>query len=195
MTKLQAHRGVSAECPENTMPAFLTAIEQGYDAIETDVMVTKDNKLVLHHDKTINRTARHADGSPIGASIPMSYLTYDELLEYDFGIAYHKKYKGTKIPLLEDLLALAKEHGVEIKIDAKFAKLPAESKADLYELVRKYEEVVALTVNDLDMLREVRELFPNVHIHYGRVYSVDTITEAAMGAVVFDQMTDILYSV
>ena len=179
MIKLQAHRGVSAECPENTMPAFITAIEQGYDAIETDIMVTKDKKLVIIHDKTINRTARRADGSPIGTSLPVSYLTYEELLEYDFGIAYHKKYKGTKLPLLEDLLALAKEHGVEIKIDAKFAKLPAESKADLYELVRKYEDVVALTVNDLDMLREVRELFPNVHIHYGRVYSVDTITEAA----------------
>ena len=94
MIKLQAHRGVSAECPENTMPAFITAIEQGYDAIETDVMVTKDNKLVLHHDKTINRTARRADESPVGTALPLTYLTYEELLEYDFGIAYHKKYKG-----------------------------------------------------------------------------------------------------
>ena len=67
MVKLQAHRGVSAECPENTMPAFITAIEQGYNAIETDVMATKDNVLVLHHDATINRTARRADGSDIGA--------------------------------------------------------------------------------------------------------------------------------
>ena len=48
MTKLQAHRGVSAECPENTMPAFITAIEQGYDAIEIDLMATKDQKLVIH---------------------------------------------------------------------------------------------------------------------------------------------------
>ena len=83
MIKLQAHRGVSAECPENTMPAFITAIEQGYEAIEVDVMSTKDNQLVLHHDKTINRTARKADGSPVGAALPLSWLTYDELLEYD----------------------------------------------------------------------------------------------------------------
>ncbi len=179
MTKLQAHRGVSAECPENTMPAFLTAIEQGYDAIETDVMATKDNKLVLHHDRTINRTARRADGSPVGASLPLSYLTYDELLEYDFGIGYHKKYKGTKLPLLEELLKIAKEHSVEIKIDAKFSKLAPKAKATFYELVREYEDTVALTVNDLDVLKEVRELFPNVRIHYGRVYSKETITEAS----------------
>lgn len=179
MIRLQAHRGVSAECPENTMPAFITAIEQGYNAIETDVMATKDNKLVLHHDVTINRTARRADGSAVGASLPLACLTYEELLEYDFGIAYHKKYAGTKIPLLEDLLKLAKKHGVEIKIDAKFVKLPADAKTALFELVREYEETVALTVNDIETLKEVRELFPNVHIHYGRVYTKETIEEAA----------------
>ena len=179
MIKLQAHRGVCAECPENTMPAFITAIEQGYDAIETDVMATKDNKLVLHHDRTINRTARRADGSDVGASLPLSYLTYDELLEYDFGIGYHKKYKGTKLPLLEDLLALAKKHGVEVKIDAKYRTLNPEAKEALFALVRSYEDVIAFTVNDLESLAEIRELFPNIHVHYGRVYSVDTITEAA----------------
>lgn len=179
MLKLQAHRGVSAECPENTMPAFIAAIEQGYNAIETDVMATKDNVLVLHHDATINRTARRADGSAVGTSLPLSFLTYEELLEYDFGIAYHKKYAGTKIPRLDDLLALAKENGVEIKIDAKFVKLPEAAKTALYELVREYEDTVAMTVNDLDTLREVRELFPNVRIHYGRVYTKETIIEAA----------------
>ena len=179
MLKLQAHRGLSAECPENTMPAFITAIEQGYNAIETDVMATKDNKLVLHHDVTINRTARRADGSEIGASLPLEWLTYEELLEYDFGIAYHKKFAGTKLPLLEDLLKLAKESGVEIKIDAKFVKLNEAAKEALYALVREYEEVVSLTVNDIETLREIRELFPNVRIHYGRVYSKETIEEAA----------------
>ena len=179
MLKLQAHRGVSAECPENTMPAFITAIEQGYDAIEVDVMATKDNKLVLHHDKTINRTARRADGSAVGASLPLSYLTYDELLEYDFGIGYHKKFAGTKLPLLEDLLVLAKKHNVEIKIDAKYRVLNDDAKAALFELARSYEDVIAFTVNDLDALAEIRELFPNVHVHYGRVYGVESITEAA----------------
>ena len=179
MVKLQAHRGVSAECPENTMPAFITAIEQGYNAIETDVMATKDSVLVLHHDVTINRTARRADGSEIGAALPLPWLTYEELLEYDFGIAYHKKYAGTKLPRLDDLLALAKKHGVEIKIDAKFVKLPEEAKAALYELVREYEDTVAMTVNDIETLKEVRDLFPNVRIHYGRVYSKETIEEAA----------------
>lgn len=179
MIKLQAHRGLSAECPENTMPAFVAAIEQGYDAIETDVMATRDNVLVLHHDVTINRTARRADGSAVGASLPLSYLTYEQLLEYDFGIAYHKKYSGTKIARLDDLLALAQKHGIEIKIDAKFVKLAPEAKAALYELVRQYEDVVALTVNDIDTLKEIREIFPSIRIHYGRVYSVETIEEVA----------------
>ena len=59
----QAHRGVSTEYPENTMPAFIAAVEQGYTYIETDPLVTKDNVCVLMHDKTLNRTCRNDDGS------------------------------------------------------------------------------------------------------------------------------------
>ena len=61
--KLQAHRGVSSDCPENTMAAFRCAALQGYDVIELDPDYTKDGKIVILHDKTLNRTARKADGT------------------------------------------------------------------------------------------------------------------------------------
>ena len=58
----QAHKGVSSENPENTMPAFEAAVRQGYNIIELDVSITKDQQFVILHDKTINKTARHPKG-------------------------------------------------------------------------------------------------------------------------------------
>ncbi len=54
--KIFAHRGYSGMYPENTMLAFQKALETGCDGIELDVQLTKDKKLVVIHDETIDRT-------------------------------------------------------------------------------------------------------------------------------------------
>jgi glycerophosphoryl diester phosphodiesterase len=51
-----AHRGASAEAPENTVPAFKLAVAQGADAFELDVRVTRDGAAVVIHDERIDRT-------------------------------------------------------------------------------------------------------------------------------------------
>ncbi|ACZ43616.1 Glycerophosphodiester phosphodiesterase [Thermobaculum terrenum ATCC BAA-798] len=51
-----AHRGASALAPENTLAAFITAVEIGVDAIELDVQRTKDGQLVCIHDAHLERT-------------------------------------------------------------------------------------------------------------------------------------------
>ena len=48
-TKVWAHRGASAYAPENTIPAFRLAMEQGADGIELDVQLSKEGKLVVIH--------------------------------------------------------------------------------------------------------------------------------------------------
>ena len=118
MTKLQAHRGVSTECPENTMPAFELAIEQGYAAIELDPIVTKDLQVVLHHDNTISRTGRKADGS-VAEDLAVAELTYEQLSAYDFGIHKHVKFRGVGAPRLKDVLPMARKAGITLKLDAK----------------------------------------------------------------------------
>ena len=54
--RLYAHRGASAECPENTLPAFERALELGCDALEMDVHLTRDNQLIVAHDELATRT-------------------------------------------------------------------------------------------------------------------------------------------
>jgi glycerophosphoryl diester phosphodiesterase len=53
--RLYAHRGASAERPENTLPAFERALEIGVDALEMDVHATRDGRLVVAHDDTAQR--------------------------------------------------------------------------------------------------------------------------------------------
>lgn len=60
--RLYAHRGASAKCPENTLPAFERAVAVGVDALEMDVHVTRDNHLIVAHDDTAARTC----GAPLG---------------------------------------------------------------------------------------------------------------------------------
>lgn len=167
MAILQAHRGVSAEFPENTMPAFLLAMEQGYGCIETDPLVTKDGRVVLHHDATIHRTGRNADGSPIEGEKYVAEMTYEELLGYDFGIWKHPKFAGTKLPLLAELLPLAREKGVKLKLDAKVLKLSAEHQEVIFALIADWQDVCQLSAKTEEQTVALHERFPEMQLHYG----------------------------
>ena len=56
-TKIWAHRGASGYAPENTIPAFKLAVEQGADGVELDVHMSSDGKLMVIHDETVDRTS------------------------------------------------------------------------------------------------------------------------------------------
>ena len=81
-----AHRGLSALCPENTMPAFAAAIALGAQEIEFDVWLTKDEQLVISHDPSIDRMT---DGNGM-----ISDLRLEELMEVNAGHSM-----GWQVPL------------------------------------------------------------------------------------------------
>ena len=78
----QAHRGLSTDFPENTIPAFQGAIDYGFKFIELDPNFTKDNQCVLMHDNTINRTCRLANGASLGDS-KISHIGLSSLMSYN----------------------------------------------------------------------------------------------------------------
>lgn len=163
---LQAHRGVSTEAPENTMSAFRLAAAQKYPIIEADPAVTRDGKVVLLHDATVNRTGRNPDGSAVAEERRVRDLTYEELLRYDFGIGFSKKYAGEKIPLLSELLSLAKESGTQIKIDSKIWSFTPEEREAVMETVRRAQAPAAFTCPDISSVREIASKFPDASVHY-----------------------------
>jgi glycerophosphoryl diester phosphodiesterase len=98
------HRGASAEAPENTLPAFLLAIEQGVDAIELDVHVTADDIPVVMHDPTVMRTT-----SGEGAIATMSFRRLREVdagarFTPDGGATYPYRDTGVRVPTVEEVL-------------------------------------------------------------------------------------------
>lgn len=103
------HRGMNLIAPENTLPAFKLSAKFGWKYVETDIAKTSDGVLVLLHDSTINRTARNEDGSVIENTIAISDITYDQALDYDFGIWKGTQYAGTKIPTLDEFLKLCRK--------------------------------------------------------------------------------------
>lgn len=122
------HRGYNRVAPENTIPAFKLSKVNGFDMVETDVHFTSDNVPVCIHDSTIDRTS---DGT--GA---VSSMTYNQLLQYDFGSWKSSEYAGTKIPSFEEFILLCRNIQlnpyIEIK-DGTQAQL-----AGLVDIVNKY---------------------------------------------------------
>ena len=87
-----AHRGASSHAPENTLAAFQLAIDQGAEAIELDVQLTRDQEVVVFHDVHLDRTTN--------GSGKVKDLTLSELKSYNAGIAFNPAYQNEKIPTL-----------------------------------------------------------------------------------------------
>ncbi len=172
---LQAHRGVSTDYPENTVSSVLGAAKQGYPIIEIDPAMTRDGQIILMHDRTINRTGRNPDGSRMEADISVSDITYEELLQYDFGIWFSDRFQGERAPLLSEILEIAKEHDLLVKIDNKFESFSRDAIEQLYSLVNSINCKVAFTVNSLDFAAEAAKKAPHAEIHYDGAVSEDVV--------------------
>jgi glycerophosphoryl diester phosphodiesterase len=99
---LYAHRGASAEAPENTLEAFRLGLERGADALEMDVRMTRDGEIVVIHDPDGRRVARAA------ATIAGSTLA--EVKAWELG-------RGARVPALEEVLR--EFSGVPLNVDLK----------------------------------------------------------------------------
>ena len=124
---VHGHRGARARRPENTIPAFRYALEQGVDVLELDVAVTKDNVPVVSHDPLLNSTI--CSGPKL--DIPIRTLTLAQLHEYDCGAKKNPRFPdqvpvpGTRVPTLDEVFALGKGNAVQFNVETKiFADKP-----------------------------------------------------------------------
>ena len=97
--EISAHRGSSVDYPENSIPAYAAAIEQGADWIELDVHQTADNIVVISHDANIKRIA--------GVDKNIWEMTYAELETYDVGSWFSDEYSYLRLPTLDEVLKLS----------------------------------------------------------------------------------------
>jgi glycerophosphoryl diester phosphodiesterase len=90
------HRGFRSQYPENTIPSFIAAMDYGLDSLEFDVHPTKDGKLVVTHDHTVERCSN-------GQGYVHDFL-FDDIRKLDFGGWKDPKFAGTQIPTFEETL-------------------------------------------------------------------------------------------
>ena len=103
------HRGDAERAPENTLPAFEAAIAAGARLIECDVQLTADARLAVIHDHRVDRTT---DGTG-----PVDAMTLAELRALDAGSWFGPRFRGTRVPELAEVLALARDRcGVVVEV-------------------------------------------------------------------------------
>lgn len=119
-----AHRGFKRLYPENTMASFEAAIRAGAHMIELDVTLSRDRKMVVIHDDTLDRTT---DGKGF---VQETDLT--EILKLDAGSWFDPRFKGEKVPTLEEVVACCGRRTF-INIEIKESAYEPEERPDCIE--------------------------------------------------------------
>lgn len=156
-TKIFAHRGFSKKYPENTMIAFEEAVKAGAEGLELDVQLTADEKLVVIHDLTLERTT-----SGKGA---IRMMDWTELKHLSAGKWFGEAFSNEKIPLLSQVLDLVKGSEVTVNIEMKGLstdrKLIASKTAEVIQNVDVSDQVIVSSF-DHGSLVLMKKMFPSI---------------------------------
>lgn len=166
-----AHRGFSGLFPENTMLAFQEAAKFPIDAIELDVHATRDGKIVVIHDPTLDRTT-----SKTGRIVDHSW---EDLRKADAGYHFDPlqngefpfRGKGLSVPLLEDVFKTFPDMKFVIEIKQT---LPA-IEDTVYRLIRKYrmDEKVIVASEHQEPLTRIRYLAEHIATNFSAEEATD----------------------
>lgn len=172
---VQGHRGARGLKPENTIPAFLTALNYGVTTIELDLAVTRDNEIVVSHEPWMSAAlCISSAGEPIDERSEKKYniyqMTYEEVRQFDCGSKFNDQFPAqTKIPLskplLTDVIVAVEDHiksftqyevdyNIEIKSfpqgDNKFHPTPEVFSDIVYDLINQYLPMERVIIQSFD---------------------------------------------
>ena len=151
-----AHRGFKKKYPENTLVAFQAAMDAGAPMIELDVTLSRDRKLVVIHDATLDRTT-NGHGS-------VHDHTLEELKQLDAGSWFHSDFADERLPELAEVLDLVDGRvitNIEIKSDAYEAHHPNDAiEKQVVDLVKQKKALDDVLISSFkaDILRQISEI-------------------------------------
>lgn len=191
--EIQGHRGDRGNFPENSIPAFVSAVKKGVDVIELDVVISKDNKVVVSHEPFMHSLYVL---TPQGDSIPentqetynLYEMTYDSIKMYDAGSKGNrlfpqqlkqKTYKPLLSEVIDTLKQYVKDHGldpvhynIELKSSPSKYGIYQPNPQDFVALVMEeitrngIENKMYLQSFDVNILNEIHSKFPEVRTSY-----------------------------
>ena len=155
---LTAHRGVTAVAPENTIPAYEKAVEEGYYTAECDILLTKDNVWVLNHNDTTNKMFFEMGN--------VADYTLEELKGFTYRQGVNFWQEGLKIATLDEYLDVFVGTETRPQIEIK-----ADSYDMLYTVVDAIEakgltEQAIVISFDFGQLEVIHELNPDIELWY-----------------------------
>ena len=151
-----AHRGDVTNAPENTVPAFRKALELGADGIELDVRLTKDEKLVVFHDRCLDRTSNGKG--------PVNHCTQDEVRSLDAGSWFDPEFHGERPPTLDEVfesLPVDFLINVELKVIMKGMRPIAHKVAEVVRRHARWKSTLVASFNPIS-LWELRKIEPRI---------------------------------
>ncbi|HEY6953316.1 MAG TPA: glycerophosphodiester phosphodiesterase family protein [Bacteroidota bacterium] len=163
-----AHRGISAKAPENTLASFTLAVNApGIDMIELDVRLTKDDQVIVLHDRTLQRTST-------GNGIARKY-TLNDLGSYDAGSWFNPMFKTERIPTLKQVLELVGRSrwvNVEIKSDPLHTEPRGLIERKVLDVVHEcgLSETVFFSSFDHHLIGNLKSMAP--HVTTGVLYNL-----------------------
>lgn len=157
---IQGHRGARGLLPENSIPAFLRALEEGVTTLELDVVITKDKQVVISHEPYMSGSiCSKPDGSPVEANesqqLNIYQMTYEQVKAFDCGSRGNKRFTeqqkmATVKPLLIDMIDavedyLAKNNLPKVSYNIELKSSP--SRDGIYHpQVNEFSDIVQRTI-------------------------------------------------
>ena len=188
---IQGHRGCRGLKPENSIPAFIAALDSGVTTVEMDLAITKDRQVIVSHEPWMAAAfCRTPEGKDFTAKEEMKnniyQMTYDQVKMWDCGSKVNDKFPeqekiATIKPLLTDVIIAVENHiknftkyevdyNIEIKSmpegDNKFHPKPAEFSDMVYNLIDQYLpwDRVVIQSFDFRVLKYWHEKYPTVRL-------------------------------
>jgi glycerophosphoryl diester phosphodiesterase len=188
---LQGHRGARGLKPENTIPAFIAALDYGVTTIELDVVITKDNQVVVSHEPWMSaEICLKQDSVPVtkteSKTLNIYQMDYAQVLGFDCGSRGHARFPeqekmATRKPLLMEVIAAVEDHiknhssyevdyNIEIKStkegDKKFNPAPEVFSDLVHEVLNQYLPMERVVIQSFDfrVLKYWKKKYPTVRL-------------------------------
>jgi glycerophosphoryl diester phosphodiesterase len=157
------HRGAAGEAPENTLASFGLALEQGAEGIELDVHLSRDGRIVVCHDPSIDRTTN-------GKGM-IFRMTAEEIRQYDAGAWFSEAYRGEKIPLLDEVFDLVPAN-IMINVEVKHS-YEGHMETALLEFLRRRNRLDNVVISSFDhkCMQRIKRAEPAVKV--GLLYAAN----------------------
>jgi glycerophosphoryl diester phosphodiesterase len=162
-----AHRGASGSAPENTLAAFQLAVDQQADGVELDVQLTRDNRFVVCHDRTVNRTTNGRG--------KIRKMRADDICRLDAGSYFDNQFTGQRVPLLEEVLAILPQDmliNIEIKHIPPYDIQIEERFIDVLTANRRLDHVI-ISSFDHQLLARMKKIHNDLNI--GLIYKANLL--------------------